>query len=731
MLPKIALYAGIGVAGLEVIPPVLTAIAAGLASLPALAIGAAGAMAMIGLGTHGIGAAISQVFNPPAGGGGGSSGGGNPYAAADHADQVASAERSLTLAQRASADAQKNLNDAREQAVNDLIDMNLQLARSHLDEQGAILAVKQAEVDLANARNTTTDPLAQEEAKQNLLEAQQSLKEAKQHTIELQQSTTEANAKGVEGSDKVKSALEQQQNAVYQVADAQSALRRANEQTATSAGGAVSALSKLAPNARAFVEEIAKLKPQLVDLQQYVQNELFAGMDKKLAEWAGVWIPTLKTDLGGLADATNGLVKRLGDDLSKPEVRQAVDGVFASMDRVLTKFTTGGALDKLVTGFTDLVRAATPFVEKIGDRIVDELGKLGDWLDDKSKSGAMSKFFEDAYHDASDLWGITKDVFGIVSDLIDIATGREKAKNGNALDSFKDTLDQVRSWMESDKGKKTISDVIDDLHEVASAAITITTDIAKVIAWFTNLQKTGHQMRMDLVGVFDDVRDAAKFDFLTLEAVILNALDSIVTGADKAFGWIPGIGGKLDAAKKKFDGWVGGVNADIDNIKSNKTLTFEVVTKGDTKLVDNQGTWTRSGTNVKFNRYGAVDAFAGGGITPGIYSSTSGLLKFAEPETGGELYMPRKSSDAARQQALAGVAATWAGGTFATGHGGAVGASSNAPAPTVLQPIYLGDQPLANLVLGIVNGAPRVISATAAQGNRQRAYTNVRAKASG
>ncbi|MFE4991431.1 hypothetical protein ACFRH4_08775 [Streptomyces mirabilis] len=39
---------------------------------------------------------------------------------------------------------------------------------------------------------------------------------------------------------------------------------------------------------------------------------------------------------------------------------------------------------------------------------------------------------------------------------------------------------------------------------------------------------------------------------------ILIALDGIVSGAAKAFGWVPGIGGKLKAVNKEFDKWAGG-----------------------------------------------------------------------------------------------------------------------------------------------------------------------------
>lgn len=696
--------------GLQVAPPIIAVIAAGLASLPALAIGAAGAIAMLGLGFHGIGAAIGQVFNPPASGGGGGG--------ANQADQVAAAERRLTLAQRSAADAQINLNEAREQAVNDLVDMNLQLARAHLDESGAILAVKQAEIDLANARNTAADPLAVSRAQQALLEANQSLKEAKQHTLELQEQTTEANAAGVEGSAKVKAALEAQQSAVYGVKDAQDALK----QSSVSAGAsAVSAISKLSPNARAFVEEIAKLKPQLVDLQMYVQDKLFAGLGEKLDTWAHVWIPQLKTDLGGLATSTNGFAKRLGDDLSKPEMRAAVDGVFKSMERVLDKFTTGGSLDKLVKGFSDLVSAATPFVEKIGTGLVNELGKLGTWLSDKKTSGAMSKFFSDAAKDAQTLWDIGKDVFSIVGQIIDIALGKtQSGAKGNALDSFKETLDGVDKWLKDPKNKQTVKDVIDGFHKLGGYIVDVIGFVALMVAAFDRWRDV---IKINFAIIKSYTVDVLVKGFLDAELAILGVLKNIVDGADHAFAWVPGLGPKLDTAKKWVDDFVGKVNGSLDKLQTEHDITIVAAIAYDSAKHSGPAPNQNAG-----HRFGAFDAFAAGGLgslTPGIYSSANGLIKFAEPETGGELYMPVNSPDSARQQALAGVAAGIAGGTF-TPNQGRTTTVGGASGGTQMIHVHLnvdGKEIGKGLVVD-----PRKISAATSQGNRQRSFTDTRVR---
>jgi hypothetical protein len=78
------------------------------------------------------------------------------------------------------------------------------------------------------------------------------------------------------------------------------------------------------------------------------------------------------------------------------------------------------------------------------------------------------------------------------------------------------------------------------------------------------------------------------------------------------------------------------------------------------------------GRQVLPNRWGSVIEYAQGGIEtyaaqsgmldPGVYSGgRSSLIKFAEPATGGEAYVPRRG-DTTRSKAIIDVAAAWYGG---------------------------------------------------------------------
>ncbi len=75
--------------------------------------------------------------------------------------------------------------------------------------------------------------------------------------------------------------------------------------------------------------------------------------------------------------------------------------------------------------------------------------------------------------------------------------------------------------------------------------------------------------------------------FRTGVNLVLDSLGFIIHGAAAAFGWIPGIGPKLKTAAKEFDKFKNGVNAALDKIKTNKTVTIKTIVTGNgAKLVE-------------------------------------------------------------------------------------------------------------------------------------------------
>ncbi|MFI6443830.1 hypothetical protein [Kitasatospora sp. NPDC050543] len=409
--------------------------AAGIAATGLLAVASAGAA--IKIGTGGIGGAIKAAFAGAPAAAGGASGAMNQVASAQRAvrdaienaayanaqavQHVADAERNLTDAQKAALSAQNALTDARQQAAMDLEDLNNRLTDSTLGQRSAVLRAQTAQEDL---HKVMADPAATEKQK---AEAQLAYDEAVQHLKEqgtqvkrLQQQVTEANAAGVEGSQKVIDAQDRVAMAQRTVGDQTRAVQDAQTQQARTAaqgaeqvaramealhqggagaaGGGVdplaAALAKLTPNARAFVEEIIRLKPAFADLKFDVQQALFAGLDATLRTTAAATLPVLHTALVASATHLNAMAKGVGATATSLSESGVLGQALASANAGLGSMA--GLPATIVQGLVQVGAAAGPSFERLAAAGGGALARLSDHMATALASGGMQHAIEQA-----------------------------------------------------------------------------------------------------------------------------------------------------------------------------------------------------------------------------------------------------------------------------------------------------------------------------------------------
>ena len=81
---------------------------------------------------------------------------------------------------------------------------------------------------------------------------------------------------------------------------------------------------------------------------------------------------------------------------------------------------------------------------------------------------------------------------------------------------------------------------------------------------------------------FGAIKDAARTAIRFVVNIFLGMVGAIIDGAAKAFGWVPGLGGKLKDAAKEFDRFRDKVNAALDGIHSLKVIHLDVKVTGST-----------------------------------------------------------------------------------------------------------------------------------------------------
>ena len=122
------------------------------------------------------------------------------------------------------------------------------------------------------------------------------------------------------------------------------------------------------------------------------------------------------------------------------------------------------------------------------------------------------------------------------------------------------------------------------------------------------------------------VRDFA----INMALVFVNAFDTVVTGAAKAFGWIPGIGPKLEQAAKEVHEFVQKVNSELKNIRDEDVYVR-------THFVGGQGQ-SRGGDYATGGITGALSYAATGGARGGLVKVGEDGAEFVRLPQGSMVY---------------------------------------------------------------------------------------------
>lgn len=185
------------------------------------------------------------------------------------------------------------------------------------------------------------------------------------------------------------------------------------------------------------------------------------------------------------------------------------------------------------------------FMEAFGPTIGDALRETGHYFMDLTSAigdafVAMAPVGRVLGHFASSLIDLSRISFGTMFDTLkEIGGGLlstiVQSFSGDQVDSFKSGLTSISTWVQNNEGA-----VRDALTSIGQSAITMTNDFIQSVPVVLKA------MRM-------------------MSEVVLDALDAMVSGADTAFGWIPGIGDDIHNANKSFDDFHSKVTSTFDS----------------------------------------------------------------------------------------------------------------------------------------------------------------------
>jgi phage-related protein/cell wall-associated NlpC family hydrolase len=372
---------------------------------------------------------------------------------ADAQRQVVDAERDLADAQRDARQVQDELNDARREAARALEDMNQRLAESHLDEREAVLRLKEAEQELKAAQQKPgVTPAELERLRIAYERARLNLTEQRTETARLAADTKKANKAGVEGSEQVVQAKERIADAnrnvadkeraladaqrgvdearadgARQIADAQRAVADAAAAVADAQAAAAAqtskldtAMAKLAPNARSFVNAVRGLAPAWTDMRMAVQNSLFQGLDDTVTKLGQTTIPILKRQLTGTAGVWNQIAKNAASGVQEMAKSGMLDKILSGATKNLAVFKD--TPKQLITAFGQLTVAAQPAFNRLLTGFAGAIKSFTDGIAKSFESGGLQEAIDTAFGILQSFGTLLGNVFGVVSQIFKAAS---------------------------------------------------------------------------------------------------------------------------------------------------------------------------------------------------------------------------------------------------------------------------------------------------------------------
>lgn len=450
-----AMYIGFAALGAQAVALVaaLAPLIGLLALLPALGVAAGAGFGVLLVATHGLSEAMKA--------------GAESGAAAAAAQE--SAERRLAAAQQTSLDAQKALNDARETAADKLRDVNLQLARSRLDERAAILAVADAQKALQAAqRSGNRDAI--NHAALGYAEAAQSLQEVQARLQDVTQEDAKRNAQGVEGSDEVQAALRRQADAMQSLADAQKAVK-----TAGGGNAAQQAYAELSAAGKQLVDSLHSIGPAWQSVQTEIQQATFAGVGGDVKALAATWFPMLKVRLSEIGAGWNAAFRGVAQ---LANTKGFVDDINTSLGNMAMFWRSVGlSFAPFLDGFRQFTVTGSAFLPSVGSWVLRIAHEFDHWATAARESGRAHAWIQNALVTLSLTWAVLKNLGSAIVGIF-----RAGSAGPDWLPGLVAGTRALSDWVNSPAGQGKLAAVFATLRDVGSEMWRALSNIGPVLA---------------------------------------------------------------------------------------------------------------------------------------------------------------------------------------------------------------------------------------------------------
>lgn len=235
-------------------------------------------------------------------------------------------------------------------------------------------------------------------------------------------------------------------------------------------------LKKLAPNARAFVVEVAKIKPAFDQMKLGVQNQLFDGLAKSVAPLATRYLPLAKDLFGGIAGELNKAAKEAVNFANNGEVAGQVSLLFRDLKDTIAQLRP--ALVPVISAFLDISQVGASFLPGLAAGFAGVAQRFGDFIRQAAASGQLAAFLRNAIDVVIQLGQVFGQVGGALAGIFQAA----QAAGGGFLNSLLTITTAFNQFINSAAGQSALVSFFSSMREIIAAVLPVIMSVVQVVA---------------------------------------------------------------------------------------------------------------------------------------------------------------------------------------------------------------------------------------------------------
>lgn len=382
------------VAGLDLLPQANAALAAlnqsivtlsqSALMLPGVFAGVGASLGALVVGSHGVVSSLTAMVN-------------------EQKNSVTAAREQREALQEVNI-ASNELKRSTRDAARNLEDLNDRLREAPLDEADALLQLQEARAQAAKKWGKTQ--LEQQRDALSVQRAEVNLAETRKRNTRLAQDAAVANQKGVAGTDSVVAAT--------------SRLAMAQQRAAKAGFKFSDQFALLSPAAQHFVQQVSSMTGVWHQLENGVQDKLFAGLAGDVSGLAGR-LPMVQSGLEGIAKSLNSNVRAAIKSVGSEQESGLISRVFGNTAQAQSILS--GGIDPLIAGVSKLSAVGTEMLPQLAagfDRVAE---RFEGFINRADKDGSLKKWMEKGRKSLDDLGNSLINIGSILNSVSDAFTG--------------------------------------------------------------------------------------------------------------------------------------------------------------------------------------------------------------------------------------------------------------------------------------------------------------------